>query len=237
MTVKALHERIRNDIERCIMSGALGPGDRLPIESELMQRYGCARMTVNKALSSLVEAGLIERRKRAGSFVSRPHIHSMILDIPDLATEVIARGQSYEYRPVSVIVRRSALTNPVVASLGGAADVLEVSGVHFADDVPFAFEDRRISLLAVPDARAVDYSKISPGAWLLSHVPWSEAENRISAIAATTDVARHLDVEPGAACLLVERRTWRGGVGITQVHQYFLGGNYDLVAKFGRQSG
>ncbi|PMZ18025.1 GntR family transcriptional regulator, partial [Pseudomonas sp. FW306-02-F08-AA] len=78
-------------------SGELAPGDRLPIEQELMQHYGCARMTVNKALSALLAAGLIDRRKRAGTFVARPRMHSMVLDVPDLPSQIRERGQTYAY--------------------------------------------------------------------------------------------------------------------------------------------
>ena len=49
-------------------------------------------MTVNRALASLVDAGLIVRRRRVGSFVAQPHIRSVILDIPDIKAEVAARG-------------------------------------------------------------------------------------------------------------------------------------------------
>eukprot|EP01042_Synura_sphagnicola_P012961 gene12961-16480_t len=60
----SLHTRIRNDIAALIRSGDLPPGARLPVEHDLMQTYGCARMTVNKALSALATEGLIERRKK-----------------------------------------------------------------------------------------------------------------------------------------------------------------------------
>jgi len=90
-----LHERIRQEIEGRIMAGDLRPGERLPSELELMAHYGCARMTVNKALSRLSESGLLERRKRAGTFVARPRTVSMVLEIPDLAQEVEGRGQAY----------------------------------------------------------------------------------------------------------------------------------------------
>ena len=63
---RPLHSRIRSDFEERIMSGALKPGDRIPFEHELMAEYGCSRMTVNKAMSSLADAGLIHRRRRAG---------------------------------------------------------------------------------------------------------------------------------------------------------------------------
>ena len=89
-----LHEKIRADFEARILAGTLAPGDRLPTEQELMQAHGCSRMTVNKALSALSSAGLVSRRKRAGSFVAQPRVHSMVLDIPDLEQEVVGRGQA-----------------------------------------------------------------------------------------------------------------------------------------------
>ena len=35
----------------------------------------------------------------------------------------------------------------------------------------------------------------------------------------------------GTACLSLERRTWRGNAGITQVRQYFAGSTFDLVVN------
>ncbi|MDZ4372108.1 MAG: GntR family transcriptional regulator, partial [Phenylobacterium sp.] len=54
-----LHQRIRGDIEARIRSGEWPPGYRVPFEAELMTEYGCARMTVSKAMSALADAGLI----------------------------------------------------------------------------------------------------------------------------------------------------------------------------------
>ena len=61
-----LYKTIRQDIERRILTGEWPPGHRIPFEHEIMARYGCSRMTVNKALSELAQADLIERRRRAG---------------------------------------------------------------------------------------------------------------------------------------------------------------------------
>lgn len=221
-----LHETIRRGLEADILSGALPPGTRLPTEAELMARHGCARMTVSKALSALVAAGLIERRKRAGSFVARPRLHSMVLDIPDLAAEVARRGQRYRYVPL-----KRAQVQDDESGLGGP--LLRIEGVHHADDRPLAVEERLVGLNAVPDIATVDFATISPGAWLLEHVPWTQAELRIAAVAAAGDVAARLDRPVGTACLCVERRTWRGADSITFVRQYFAGSDHALIARFG----
>lgn len=95
---KSLHERIRNDVERHIMSGEWPPGYRIPYEHEMTRQYACSRMTVNKALGELVQRGLIERRRRLGTFVRQPHAQSAVLEIHDIEREVQALGLVYGYR-------------------------------------------------------------------------------------------------------------------------------------------
>ena len=102
----------------------------------------------------------------------------------------------------------------------------------FSCERVFALEHRAISLTTVPDAADVDFAAVSPGTWLLGHVPWTEAEHRITAMQADATTARRLGIKAGSACLSVERRTWRGGDGITHVQQVFPAHLFDLVARF-----
>lgn len=228
-----LHEKIRSELEAEILAGARMPGSRLPTEHDLMQQYGCSRMTVSKALSALAGGGLIERRKRAGSFVARPKVHSMMLDIPDLEQEIVQRGQRYRFELSERTIMPPGTPQAGEAGLAEDGELLMIAGVHFADDVPLACESRLVSLSAVPEMAAQPFDHDSPGAWLLKHVPWTEAETRIASVAASTRVAAQLKLAAGAPCLFVERRTWRGGEGITQVRQHFVGSAYSLIARFG----
>lgn len=229
-----LSQRIRGEVEDLIRSGAWAPGRKVPSEAELMARFGCSRMTVNKAMSALADEGLIVRRRRAGSFVARPRVHSTVLDIPDIQAEIVARGEAYRFDLLDRRRRkaRAADADEVALAAGGA--LLALRGVHVAGDRPFALEDRLISLAAVPEAADLDFANESPGAWLLHHVPWTEAENRISAVGADAATAGLMGLDPGAALLAVERRTWRAGEPVTWVRQLFPGEAYDLVARFGR---
>ncbi len=229
--MKPLHQQIRDDIEGQIRSGRLKPGDRIPFEHELMARYGVSRMTVNKALTPLDDAGLIERRKRAGSFVRLPRLDSTVLDIPDIQHEITARGETYRFELLSYALH--AATSDVERELAGdGGKVLALTGLHFTSAKPLAFERRLINLAAVPDAETIDFTRQSPGHWLLSVVPWTHVENQISAAPAEAQTARHLHIDKGAACLVVERRTWRGAQRITTVKQVFDGGAYRLIASF-----
>lgn len=236
----SISERIRSDIEKQILGGDLSPGDRLPIEMELMKQYGCSRMTVNKAVSALVAAGLVERRRKAGSFVTQPQAHAMVLDIPDLAKEVRARGQDYRFK---LIERRIGpaeafdFKSPALREMGEIrGPSLVTAGIHLADGRPFAYEDRAVNLTVVPEIECATFDPESPGSWLLEHVPWTEAETNISAAGASCKEAQNLEVLPDTPCLVLARQTWRGKERVTSVRQMFVGGAYSLNARFGSRA-
>ena len=234
----SLAHRIRADIEERIRSGAWPPGHRLPTEHALVAEYGCARMTVSKAMGTLAAAGLIERRNKAGSFVAHPQLHAAVLEIPDLRAVIEARGEAYAYQGLGRAIRRLDLADPDEATLGDSgealpSEVLALEGLHVAHGAPFALERRVIALAAVPAAAAVDFREEAPGSWLLRQVPWTEAEHRITAVNPSPAEARRLGLGRSAACLQVKRWTWRQSQGITFVTQLFPGGAYDLVARFG----
>ncbi len=225
----SIAERIRADIEARIGSGEWQPGFRIPFEHELVSQYGCARGTVGKALTGLVRSGLIERRRKAGTFVAYPHVHSAVLDIPDIGKAIATRTGSYHFELLSSEIRSDDGSS---GDFAPATTLRRVTGIHHGADGPFAHEDRLISLSAVPEARDADFRIGSPSAWLLESVPWTQARHKISAIGASTEIAAHLAIPRGTPCLLVERWTWRAGAPVTSVSQTFRGDRFDLVATF-----
>jgi GntR family histidine utilization transcriptional repressor len=249
MSAEPLHVRIGAQIEAEIRSGAWKPGHRIPAEHELMAQYDCARMTVSKALSRLAANGLIERRRRAGSFVAAPPEHHAALAIPDIRAEIVARGETYRLELLARSIRApTAADRARMAMTRGA--VLELRCRHFADGRAYAIEDRLINLGAVPAAAAVDFAVEPPGSWLLGHVPWTEAEHAIAAINADAPTALLLGVARGAACLRLERWTWYDHSAsaaavpgrqlperITHVRQTFPGTAYRLSARFAPRPG
>ena len=229
---RSLHQQILEDIENRIMSGEWTPGTRIPFENDLAEAYGCSRMTVNKALTQLARSGLIERRRKSGSFVAQPVSQAAILDIHDIRTEVGATGLSYGYRILSRVEREARSEDRRRLDLAARDKVLALNCLHMAGTKPFCLEDRLINLAAVPEAANEDFSTMAPGPWLIDQVPWSSAEHRIRAIAADERVAGLLALSPGEACLVIERKTSRNGEDITHVRLTYPGKTHELVASF-----
>jgi len=227
-----LHERITGDIESRILSGEWPPGARIPFEHELSARYGCSRMTVNKALTELARSGLIERRRKVGSFVTHSPARSALLEIPEIKAEVDALGEPYRYEILSRRRRRPARADARLLEGHEGAEVLDLTVRHWAGERPFCLEERLINLGASPEAAAESFAELPPGPWLLRRAPWTNAEHRIRARGADPRRAGLLKVAPGSPLLTVERRTWSGRTPVTYVQITYPGDRQELVARF-----
>jgi GntR family transcriptional regulator, histidine utilization repressor len=231
--IAPLGARIRAELEHLIGSGEWPPGHRVPAEEALARQYACSRMTVNKVLSGMAAARLIVRRRRAGSFVAHPQGDRAVLKIQDFATEAAQHGLPYEY--VMLSRRVEALAGDGGLAAGGR--VLRVRCLHRIGGVPAALEERTISLSSVPAAEGELFRDAPPGSWLLKNVPWTEAEHVIRACNAPARVARLLELKPGAACLVLERRTWHRGALVTAVTFSHPAGRQRFTGRFSPLSG
>lgn len=227
-----LHERIIGDIEGRILSGEWPPGTRIPFEHELSASYDCSRMTVNKALTELARSGLIERRRKVGSFVMHSPSRSALLEIPEIKAEVAALGLPYRYEILSRRLRRPARADARLLEGHDGADVLDLTVRHWAGERPFCLEERLINLGASPQAASESFAELPPGPWLLRRAPWTSAEHRIRARGADARRAGLLEVAPGSPLLTVERRTWSGQTPVTYVRITYPGDRQELVARF-----
>lgn len=66
---KTASSEISDQIKEMILQGQLQPGDRLPSERELAEKFKVSRTTVREALRSLAAIGIISIRQGDGSFV------------------------------------------------------------------------------------------------------------------------------------------------------------------------
>src|SRR5580693_9805081 len=74
VSVGRISEIIVDQIRLLMRQGQLKPGDRLPPERDLCERFGVSRVTVREALRMLESSGLVQIRvgARGGAFVTAP---------------------------------------------------------------------------------------------------------------------------------------------------------------------
>jgi GntR family transcriptional regulator, histidine utilization repressor len=189
-------------------------------------------MTMNKVLSGMAATGLIVRRRRAGSFVATPRGDRAVLEIQDFVTEARRLGQTYRPEILSRRVEQLDAARALALGLAPGDAVLRIRCLHLMDEAPNAYEVRVISLATVPAARREGFRAVSPGTWLLNNVPWTRAEHVIRAANADARLSAMLRLKPGAACLLLERRTWHQGALVTKVTIAYPGDRHAFIGRF-----
>ncbi|WP_300542992.1 UTRA domain-containing protein [Maricaulis sp.] len=228
-----VYDQIKRAISGLIRSGSWKPGDRLPSEAQLSDYLETARMTINRALKELTEEGLLVRKRRAGTFVAQPESPSAILKIVDMASAIPARGQVYGYR---CEVNETVPAPDTIAKrmrLAHGARLQHVQCLHTADGEIVEYEERWINLALLPQAGRADFSGQSPSGWLQRATPWTEAEHTVSAVNATPEQARRLGVAPGAALLVLERRTFHNEDVVTYARLTHPGTRHSMTERFG----
>jgi multiple sugar transport system substrate-binding protein len=80
-----LYYQLKTLIKKQIEQGELRPGDRVPTEAELCERYDISRTPVREALLDLVREGMLVRRAGRGTFVASTKAKKVTLrvTVPD----------------------------------------------------------------------------------------------------------------------------------------------------------
>lgn len=215
---------VHDEFLRRIRERIWPPGEQIPNEADLAIELGCARTTINRALRTLADAGLVERRRKAGTRVSLHPVRKAIFDIPIVRQEIEQRGDRYS---CSLILRKKSKPPRRIASqlkldAGDLAAHLET--LHFANDKPYLYEDRWVNLQTVPGIWEADLDSINANEWLIQNMPLSTGSINFSAENASKKDAELLGTSEGSALFIVERITWLSEQSITAVRLAYAPG-------------
>jgi GntR family histidine utilization transcriptional repressor len=190
------------------------PGAAIPHETALAAEFGASRVTVNRALRALAEAGWLDRRRRAGTRVALHPVRRARFRIPILRAEVEGAGRVYGHR---LLLRETAEPPAEVAArMGTAGPLLHLVALHLADGQVHAHEDRWANPAAVPGLQDADLDAVSANEWLVGNAPLTHGDYEVAAVAAGA-LAPLFGCAAQTPLVAVRRGTWNGAVPITDV--------------------
>ena len=230
--VLALYEQVKAYIAHKIQDGSWKAGQRVPSESELVARFGVARMTVNRALRELTEQGRIVRVAGVGSFVAEEKPQSTLLQIANIASEIRARG--HDYRCEFLVAKRVAASPDVAVwlDLRPGESVFHTVCLHLENDIPVQLEDRHVNPRVVPHFLDQDFSIMPPSEYLRRNVPFDQIEHVVDAVLPSPEQAERLSMPVTEPCLLLTRRTWTRTQPVTMVRCLHPASRYRLGSRF-----
>ncbi|MEM9331252.1 MAG: GntR family transcriptional regulator [Pseudomonadota bacterium] len=221
-------QEIQSEVLERIRTRKWKPGELIPNETELAEEFGCARATVNRALRAVADAGLLDRRRKAGSRVLTLPERKAFVSIPILRKEIEAKGQAYSHEVLHSALKQPARETLERLGIAKGTKALELHTLHMADGFPYAYEERWINTNYLPQAANTDFDGLSANEWLVANAPYTEAELSFSASNATARQAEKLKIEKGTAIFNTTRRTTQDHHVITFVKLWFAPG-YELL--------
>ena len=156
-----LHHQVFRDLSAALDGNEWQPGERMPTERDLAERYGCSLITVRHAMGELVREGRIERTRGRGTFVLQPRIDRDIAGSMSFAEEMQRRGLD---AATWLITGHIEPAGNVVAGLLGLetdAPVVYLERVRLGGGEPLILEQARLPAERFPGLLAYDFENRS----------------------------------------------------------------------------
>jgi GntR family transcriptional regulator len=157
----SLVDQVRQGLLDDLLGGTLEPGEKLPNEDKLAERFAVSRATVREAVLGLLEAGYLIRRHGSGTYVTSAPRSRHALDTTVSYTAMI-RDAGHE--PGETVIRKGVRAatelEHTLLGLADAEEVMELERVRLADRRPVIYSRDRIraSLLQGVADEALDSS-------------------------------------------------------------------------------
>ncbi|WP_261720041.1 GntR family transcriptional regulator [Streptomyces sp. FZ201] len=202
-----LYYQLAQQLEAAIEHGALAPGNLLGNEIDLSTRLGLSRPTVRQAIQSLVDKGLLVRRRGVGTQV----VHSQVkrsLELSSLYDDLEAAGQGPTTRVVRNETVPASADVAAALSLAEGADVILLERLRSTHGQPVALLCNYLpaGLLDLDTARleTTGLYRMMRAAGVTLH----SARQTVGARSATAEEAARLDEKEGAAVLTMQRTAY-----------------------------
>ena len=202
--------QLKEIIREHVRSGAWTPGEPIPSERELSERYGISRMTVRQSVSELVNEGLLYRQQGRGTFVARPRISQQLLRLTGFTEDIGTRRQRPGARVLEAAMRPCDETVAERLRIKPGQPVFYLRRLRLADAEPLALETSIVGFIGCE--RLLDDDLERDSLYRLLETAYGqrlvEAEQEVEAGVAAAPEAVALGIAPGDPVLLTRRLTY-----------------------------
>jgi len=136
-----LHYQIKEILQEMIENEVLKPGQSIPTERELCVIQGVSRMTVNKAIMSLVNDGLVYREQGKGTFVAFAKVNREISPLKGFTEQMQENGVISKSEILSFKVIEATKKYKIELKMPeNETKIIEIKRVRFSGEQPVAIE-------------------------------------------------------------------------------------------------
>lgn len=149
-----LYYQIKEALQEMIDNSELSPGNPVPSERDLCERFAISRMTAGKAVTALVNEGILYRERGRGTFVAHPKSACTSSHLAGFSDNIRAAGLASRTKILLFEREEASRTIREALEIGsGEGTVFNILRLRFVEDEPFSGErgtDRRLHHQAPP---------------------------------------------------------------------------------------
>lgn len=202
-----LYLQLKEILHTEIRAGTWKPGDRIPSEEAIRERFSVSRATVRQAITELEMEGLLVRHQGRGTFVCKPKIEMKLQRFYSFTQDMAERGLHPESRVVTfdIVVRR-----PGVAEILGVSEtepLVKAVRLRIAGGEPIMLETTYIPERLVPGLTEEDLATHSLYSLLEEQYQMrlESAVESFEPVLIDEFAAKMLEVPQGSPALYLER--------------------------------
>jgi len=227
-----LHKQLKDAIEGAIVDNHVRAGGTLPGERTIAEALSLSRVTVRKAIETLVEEGWVHRRHGARTEVGS-RVEKSLSTLTSFSEDMTSRGMIPGCIWISKQISRPSPAEMMALGLSGNGQVLRLKRIRTADGVPMALE-----ISAVPTRYLGSPDLVSDSLYeamqRVNAMP-QRAIQRMRSRRATASDAEHLQCDVGEPLLVMERRCFLADGQIVEfTESRYRGDVYDFVVELER---
>ena len=130
-----LWEQIRSVLAEEIVGGTFPPGDQLPAEPELMERFEVSRSTVRRAMAELEDQGLVRVEQGRGTYVHDHVLHYRISKQTRFSENLMSQGRRPQSRVLADEIVEATETVARALGIATGSPVYRLARLRSADKV------------------------------------------------------------------------------------------------------
>jgi len=233
-SVQARFVHIKSALLDKIELGDMRPGAKVLSENQLAASFGVSRMTARRALTELVNEGILARSQGIGTFVSDSRPMSSILEIRSIDDEITQRGHRYSNKVLGVDTLHASERQSVWLGVAVNSVIFQTKVVHMENGLIIQLEDRLVNPALAPEYIQQDFTQTTANHYLSKVAPLTQADHSVEAISPDKELAAVLAIDITQPCLKMSRRTYssKGIVSYARLYhpgnRYRIGGHLDF---------
>jgi GntR family transcriptional regulator len=205
-----LHIQMTDAIRGRIKRRELLPNDRIPSERELCDQYQISRITVRKALSTLIQEGLILSVSGKGTYVAEMPLREELSPLSSFTQDLERRGMKASSKILDLTIVPAAGEFAARLRVPRGSELVRLERLRLADGLPIAVQLTYLPHHLCPDLHKSNFADHSLYAVLRERYGMHlvRSDTIISAALAQPDEIARLNLKKPAAVLISEQITY-----------------------------